>query len=105
MVGMAMKLIRTTKKMKLSDLANEIDISVSYLSEIENNKKQPSIELIEKYANHFDLRASDILFFAETIEDGSFVGKMQNKGKNIALKLLSIFGEEDDSQLQTNKNI
>lgn len=106
MIGTAMKLIRTTKNIKLSPLAKEIDVSVSYLSEIENNKKQPSLELIEKYANYFGLRSSDILFFSENIDDNTFIGKIQNKGKNIALKLLSIFGEDNEGNpMQTKQNI
>lgn len=52
------KLIRDTRKcrnLSLQDLAKKADISVSYLSEIERGKKQPSLETINKLSKALNI--------------------------------------------------
>lgn len=79
MIGEALRLIRVYHDTKLVDLAKALDVSVSFLSEIENDKKRPNIDMIEKYAKHFRLRPSAILFFAEELDDSSLGKKAKNK--------------------------
>jgi len=69
MIGEALRLIRVYHDIKASDLAKQLGISSSYLSEIENQKKTPSIELINKYADIFNTKPSSILFFHEQLQD------------------------------------
>jgi transcriptional regulator with XRE-family HTH domain len=68
MLSEALRLLRIFHDCKTSDLAKELGISASYISEIESNKKTPSIETIKKYAEHFDTTPAAIMFFAEDIE-------------------------------------
>ncbi len=68
MLGEALRLIRVFHDCKTSVLAKGIDVSPSYLSEIENGKKTPSMEILKKYADYFDTTISAIMFFAENIE-------------------------------------
>ncbi len=68
MVNEALRLIRKFHDIKSYDLAADLSISPSYLSEIENGKKEPSLELIRKYAKIFKTTPSSILFFAEDLE-------------------------------------
>ena len=51
------------------ELAERLEISKSHLSEIESGKKQPSLALIERYAQVFDIPASSILFFSENLDE------------------------------------
>lgn len=78
MIGEALRLIRVYHDTKLVELASEFDISVSFLSEVEKDRKKPSIELIDKYAKYFKLRPSAIMFFAEELNEKSLKGKAQN---------------------------
>lgn len=58
------KKISTTRKLNnitATDLAKSIGISQSYLSEIENNKKTPNIEIIIKIAQNLNLTVSELL--------------------------------------------
>lgn len=68
MLGEALRLIRVFHDCKLGELAVALDMSPSYICEIEKNKKNPSIETLKKYATHFDTSVSAILFFSEDIE-------------------------------------
>jgi len=68
MLGEALRLIRVFHDCKTAELAKNLNISASYISEIENGKKTPSIETLKKYAEHFDTTVSAIMFFAEDIE-------------------------------------
>ncbi len=68
MLGEALRLIRVFHDCKTGELAAALDLSPSYISEIEKGKKTPSIETLNKYADHFDTTVSAIMFFSEDIE-------------------------------------
>ena len=69
MSGEVLRLLRVFNNIKASDLANELDISKSYLSEIEHGKKAPSIELLEKYAAILNVKTSTLLLFSEVLDE------------------------------------
>ena len=48
-IGEILKKLRLLYSVSAKDLAHDINISPSYLSEIENSKKTPSLELLNKY--------------------------------------------------------
>lgn len=68
MINRALKIIRLFHEIKQTDLANEFNISKSYLSEIESGKKTITFDLLEKYAQFFDIPVSSLVFFSEQIE-------------------------------------
>lgn len=68
MLAEALRLIRVYHDMKQSELSARLGISNSYLSEIESGKKEPRIELIERYSKEFGIPCSSILFFSENLE-------------------------------------
>jgi len=51
--------------MRQIKLAEKLRLSQSHLSEIEAGRKQPTIDLLQKYAEVFDMPLSSILYFAE----------------------------------------
>lgn len=68
MIGEALRLIRVFHNIKQTEAASKLGISKSYLSEIESGVKEPTLQLISRYAEVFDIPASSILFFAENVE-------------------------------------
>ncbi len=68
MLHEALKQMRIFHGYKQNELANKLDISASYISEIESGKKPVSIELLEKYAQIYSIPASSLLLFAENME-------------------------------------
>jgi transcriptional regulator with XRE-family HTH domain len=67
MIHRALKVIRQFHGLKQNDLAGTLDISKSYLSEIETGKKPASLEILEKYSRVFDVPVSSLIFFSENI--------------------------------------
>lgn len=52
-IGKAIKFYRNSKKLTLKKLASEIKVTASFLSDLENNKRLPSIDTLQKLADAF----------------------------------------------------
>jgi transcriptional regulator with XRE-family HTH domain len=104
MIGEAIKLIRTINGKKAVDLAKELDVSASYLSLVESGKKRPSIDLIEKFARIMDVRPSQVLFFAEELNEKENTAGMLTKLSRPALltALRSLASLADNNEEQDN---
>lgn len=87
MLGEALRLIRVYHDLKQKQVAEKLDISTSYLSEIEKGHKTPNLDLIQRYSNIFGLPVSSIMFFAETVEDGGAYDRARSfvAGKMVGL--------------------
>jgi transcriptional regulator with XRE-family HTH domain len=97
MIGEALRLIRKYHDVSLTELAKNFDMSASYLSEIENGKKQPSLDIIERYAQQFQLKKSAIMFFSEEIEAQPRSKTKDIFRKNIIKFLKLIEGDNEDT--------
>jgi len=101
MISKALRLVRVFHNLKQKELAKALDLSASYLNEIESGKKQVTMEMLQKYADHFRVPASSLLYFAERMDKGG--GKL---GPNpIAAKALMMLNwvemitrEEEDEE-------
>ena len=69
MIHQALKKIREFHNIKQSELSMRLGISNSYLSEIESGKKSPSLELLDKYSEIFNIPVSSLILFSETLDD------------------------------------
>lgn len=69
MISEALRLIRVYHDLKQNELADKLNISKSYLSEIESGTKTPTLALVESYAKEFRIPPSAIFFFSESIDD------------------------------------
>ncbi|PTL37653.1 helix-turn-helix domain-containing protein [Alkalicoccus saliphilus] len=54
-IGDNIKAIRTEKKLTQQELADNMNISRSYLSDVENNRKNPSMKTIESLASKLNV--------------------------------------------------
>lgn len=88
MINDALRLLRLYLGLSQKQIAAELNISQSLISEIERGSKAVSIDILEKYSSNFDVRMSQLIFFAEELE-GEPV-KMRGKliVANRVLKLL-----------------
>ena len=55
-MGEALRLLRIFNGYKSAELAKKLELSQSYVSELENGKKQPTIEVLDKYAKVFEMK-------------------------------------------------
>ena len=65
-----------------------IKLLKSYLSEIENNKKQPSLELLKKYSEIYDMKLSSLILLSENYEEASKNNKSDKFIRNMMIKLI-----------------
>lgn len=72
MLGEALRLIRVYHDLKQKQVAELLDVSTSYLSEIEKGRKTPTLDIVQRYSNKFGIPVSSIMFFAESVEGGTF---------------------------------
>ncbi len=87
MLNEALKQIRMFHQLKQVELAKKLEISKSYLSEIESSRKQVTIELLNKYSKIFKIPASSLLLFAENIEAAKISDKVR---LNFARKIMNV---------------
>ena len=88
MLNEALRLIRIFYDVSQKDMAVRLQMEPSYLSEIENGKKEPTLQLIKRYSDEFRIPMSSILFFAEHIEDGPTASRLRTGVSGKVLKLL-----------------
>jgi transcriptional regulator with XRE-family HTH domain len=71
LLNRALKLVREFHRMKQGDLAHQLGISKSFLSEIESGVKNPTIDLLERYGEVFEFPVSTLMLFAEGLDKRS----------------------------------
>ena len=88
MIGDVLKRTRIIYGYKASEMSSELGISASYLSEIENNKKQPSLELLQKYADVYGIRLSSLILLSENMDEAEKSGKGTAFIRNMMVHLI-----------------
>src|SRR5258708_26211843 len=92
----ALRLLRVFHDTSQTSLAEKLEISKSYLSEIESGKKEPTLNLLSRYAAEFDVALSSLLFFAESVS-AKEAPKLTEKVAPNVLKLLSWIDASNNS--------
>lgn len=89
MIGEVLKRLRKIYGYKAVEVSSLLGISPSYLSEIENGKKQPSLEHLQKYANLFGIKLSSLILLSESYEEAEKVGKGNAVIRSMMIHLIS----------------
>lgn len=87
MLNEALRLVRAYHDISQTQLSSELGISNSYLSEIESGKKSPSLDLLKKYSERFDVPVSSLIFFSENLDNTKITSKLR---VGAARKIVSI---------------
>lgn len=67
-MGEALRLLRIFNGYKSAQLAELLGLSQSYISELENNKKQPTLDVLDRYAKLLNMKKSTLMMFAESLD-------------------------------------
>lgn len=97
MLNEALRLIRVFHDLKQKELASKLEISKSYLSEIESGKKKPTLPLLNKYSDIFDIPVSSILFFSENMSTNVNTEKARTFISSKILTLLKFIAERSEN--------
>lgn len=92
----ALRLVRVFHDLNQTTLADRLGISNSYLSEIESGKKSPTLELLQKYAETFNMPLSSLLFFAENLDNPSRSDKVRATIAGKTIKMLQWISVKDE---------
>ena len=98
-MGEALRLLRIFNGYKSAELAKKLELSQSYVSELENGKKQPTMEVLDKYAKVFEMKKSTLMLFAESLEGEEIKNDKKQRIARAVMKLLKILekvGEFED---------
>ena len=88
-LGKAIKLCRTQKNMKQSELADMVQISVSYLSLLEQGKRDPNFSIVQKIASALNVPVSILTFLgADKSELTDISPELAEKLSYTALQLI-----------------
>ena len=88
MLNEALRLVRVYHDLTQTELCAELGVSNSHLSEIEKGKKQPSLELLGRYSERFNIPVSSLLFFSEQLDAGSTADTLRTAAAKKILALL-----------------
>ena len=89
-MGEALRLLRIFNGYKSAELAQKLELSQSYVSELENGKKQPTMEVLDKYAKVFGMKKSTLMLFAESLEGEEIKNDKKQRIARAGMKLLKI---------------
>jgi transcriptional regulator with XRE-family HTH domain len=96
MNGRALKLVRQFHNIKQKKLADDINISNSYLSEIEADKKEVTLELLKKYSVYFNIPMSSLMLFSEKLEDNSIAERFRVRFASKIKQIMEWVVAQDD---------
>jgi len=68
-ISRALKLCRTQKGMTKTKLAKKANISISYLSLLEQGKRDPNLTTVNKLCNALNIPASIFMFLASDVNE------------------------------------
>ena len=99
-IGSTLKLLRTASNLTQSSLAKDLKVTASYLSLIENGRKEPSLTFLKRFAKKLDTPLGYFIWLA--LEESRSQEELDLKRKMNEL-LISIIREKGKN-LQITKN-
>lgn len=88
MNGRALKLVRQYHRLTQAEVAKRLDLSKSFISELEAGNRKPSIDVLEKYAESFKLPLSSLLLFSEQVGENNWQTHSSQLVANKVMKML-----------------
>lgn len=98
MISETLRLLRVFHDKKLREMASDLEISSSYLSKIETGKIDPSLEILQRYAEQFKTTRSSILFLADELDENNEIGPFKMSIRNKLYKILKTIDNFDGNE-------
>lgn len=105
MLGSALKEFRGFHQLTQKEVADHLNISKSYLSEIENNHKPPNLDLLNKYSDLFGVQTSSLLLFSEKLTEKKKSDSFRVKCAGKLLKVMEWVNEREDLSRRKEEKI
>ncbi len=100
MIGDMLKKTRLIYGYKANEMSKSLGISPGYLSEIENNHKKPTYDLLKKYAELYGIKLSTLILLSENFEEAAKKNDGNQLIKNMMIGLITGMskGLDDDNE-------
>lgn len=105
MISNALRLIRQYHNINQTQLAAKLSISTSYLSELESGKKEPTLDILHRYAQCFDVPLSSLVVFSETLDGSQSMSKARSFISKKMLRILEWIADKDESEHVDSKAV
>ena len=92
-IGNTIRQLRSHRGLTLKDMAEATDLSLSYLSLIERNKRDPSLSNLKKISKIFDLPPSILIFISSDMDQHK--GSQADIAKQMKLIVKDLFQDDD----------
>lgn len=66
-LGMRIKYLRTQRKWSQEDLSLEANVNKNYISDLENGRRNPSLDILERIADALSITLEELFRGIETI--------------------------------------
>lgn len=101
-IGQILKVLRVANDYTLKDIEEKANLSVSYISELENGKKSVTVKVLEKYANLFEIEMPQIMALVEFYE--SVGGTELKKYQLTLIEGLKLFSDKEGKKIREDRN-
>lgn len=88
MLNDALRLVRAFHDLNKTQVAQRVGLSKSYITELERGDKKVTLEVLQKYADAFNIPVSSLMFFAEQAADASSADKVRMAVAGKVVKML-----------------
>lgn len=96
MLNRALRIVRQYHNLNQTQLAGKLSLSTSYLSELESGKKEPTLDVLNRYAKVFNMPISSLLVFSETLDGIHSQSKARTFFSKKMLKILEWIAAQND---------
>ncbi len=88
--GIVLKNARMDKKLTQAELAEILDISLSYLKDLERFRNNPSYDIFEKVIRYFNLSADTVIYPNHNQTDNTYqkIGRLLTRCSERQLKVI-----------------
>ena len=106
MINRALKVVRQYHNINQTQLAGKLSISTSYLSELEAGKKEPTLDILQRYSDVFNVPLSSLVVFSETLDGTHNISKARSFISKKMVKILEWIADQDDqAPIKKNKEL
>jgi transcriptional regulator with XRE-family HTH domain len=88
MLNEALRLMRVFHDLNKTQTADRVGLSKSYITELERGDKKVTLEVLQKYADAFNVPVSSLMFFAEQATEGPTSEKVRTAVAGKVVKML-----------------
>ncbi|AJC66963.1 XRE family transcriptional regulator [Dickeya zeae EC1] len=99
MLNKALKLIRQYHRQTIIELSQAICLPKETIVLLENGSQTPSIDILNKYSNHFDIPVKSLLFFSETLyKKNKFSESLRLKFAGKIINIIEWMAKKNENQ-------